>query len=577
MPIDGIVIKNIAFELKENILNSKIDKIYQPERDEIILNIRTLTSNLKVLLSCNPTYPKIHFTNILKDNPSSAPMFCMVLRKHLLGGRIIDIIQPSLERILEIHVLSPNNIGDFTVKRLIIEIMGKHSNIILVEENNKIIDCIKHISEDISSVREVLPGLSYISPPSDKINPCSIDFVSFEKLFNSDSKADSIKKTLINSLDGFGNLIANEIYYRYALNDIDEKTIDIKILWMEFEKVISQLNDNRFTPTLYFEEDKPYDFSSINIFQYRDFQQKVLSSISQVIENFYYEKDLKDRIRQKTEEIRKTLKILIERCYRKIEKSEEKLIECKDKEKYKIYGDLIFANLYGISKGQKELVTTNYYSQEQESITIPLDDTASPNIIAQKYYKQYSKLKKAEEMSTLQLVNINNEVYYLESVLTNLENCTNLDDINQIKIELEMQGYIKKVNLKKKDNNSKPLSFVSSDGFTIFVGKNNIQNDQLTLKNASNNDIWMHTKSVHGSHVVIKTENKTITDNTLYEAAVLASYYSKARESANVQVDYTLIKNVKKPSGAKPGMVIYVEYKTIIVNPDINIVNKLKK
>ena len=579
MPIDGIVVKNIVFELKNTILNGRIEKIYQPEKDEIIIGIRSDSNSFKLLMTSNASYPRIHFTCFSKDNPKIPPMFCMVLRKHLIGGRIIDIVQPQLERIIELHIQSPNQIGDLTTKKLIIEIMGKHSNIILIDENNKILDSIKHISEDISSVREVLPNLLYTAPPCQKLNPLKTTFDEFKNFFL-DSDNNNLSKIFLNKFVGFGNLISNEIIFRYSLNSKSSNTFDINGLWDEFNKIVAIMKNNTFTPTLFSDplEDKPVDFSSIDIFQYKDYDKTVGEQISNIIETYFFEKDQRDRMKQKSEEIRKQVQVLSERSIRKIERFEEKLIECKNKEKFKILGDLIFANIHNICAGQNELITQNYYVENQKLITIPLDIQLSPSQNAQKYYKAYSKLKNAEQSSLEQLKIAQIEIDYLESVLSNLENCSTVDDISQVRIELEDEGYLKKSKLKRKSGPlSKPLSFKSSDGFKILVGKNNVQNDQLTLKLSGKNDIWLHTKLIHGSHVIIKSENKQIPDQTLLEGAMIAAYHSKAKNSSNVQVDYTYVKNVKKPSGAKPGMVIYVDYKTIVVTPDANIIEKLRK
>lgn len=578
MPIDGIVVRNIVHELKTNILGSKIDKIYQPEKDEVIIGIRSSSCSCKLLLTCNPSYPRIHLTEYTKENPKTAPNFCMVLRKHISGGKIVNITQPSLERIVEIHIESPNQIGDLTIKKLIIEIMGKHSNIMLVDENNKILDSIKHITEDISSVREVLPNLTYIYPPCEKLNPITISQAGFYNIFGSLNN-ENIQKAIINNFTGFGNLIAQEIVHRYSLGVKSSQNVDINKLWHEFSVIISDIDNNSYTPAMYIDSsnDKPIDFSSVKIFEYHDYSSFESESISKIIEKFYYEKDTKDRMNQKTHELRKNIQVLVDRIIKKTEKLQEKIIECHDKEKYKIMGDLIFANIHNINSNENEIRVPNFYSNNCEILVIPLDNTLTPSQNAQKYYKSYNKLKNAETNAHELLEKAQLERDYLESVLVNIENCTTLDDISLIKLELEDEGYIKKTNLKRKIIEvSKPLSFISTDGFTILVGRNNIQNDQLTLKTAENNDLWLHTKQIHGSHVIIKTQNKKVPDTTLIEAGMIAAYFSKAKESSNVLVDYTTVKNVKKPKGAKPGMVIYVEYNTIVVTPDAALIEKLK-
>lgn len=580
MALDGIVVKSIVGELKNNILNAKIDKIYQTEKDEIIISVRSQKNSYRLLISSNPNYPRIHFTNNTKENPKNPPLFCMLLRKHLSGGKIVNIVQPELERIIEIHIVAADLIGDMTLKKIIIEIMGKHSNIILVDNNNKIIDSIKHITAEISRIREVLPGCTYFAPPSGKINPLDIKYEYFQSIFKDILSDSQIPKVLLNNFMGFSTLICNEIAFRYSLYNLSGQSIDIHRLWSEFSRIISDINNNNFVPIIYVQLDgKPIDFSVVDILQYREYTSIVCESVSELIERFYEQRDKKERLKQKTEDINKQVQILLERNIRKIDQLQDKIMESKGKDIYKIWGDLIFLNIQTIEKGQKELIVPNYFSDNQENITIPLNEQLSPSENAQKYYKLYNKYKNAHITSIELLEKTKLEINYLEGILNDIHNCTSDDDIDQIKIELSQQGYFKHgiANKNKANAKSKPLNFVSSDGFSILVGKNNTQNDELTLKIANKNDIWLHTKLIHGSHVIIKADNKEVPDSTLLEAAILASFYSKARNSSNIQVDYTTVKNVKKPSGSKPGMVIYINYKTIVVTPDENLVNKLKK
>lgn len=579
MPLDGTVVSNIAYELKNKLFGCRIDKIYQPEKDEIILSIKSVKEVYKLSLTSNPSYPKIHITEDKKENPQLAPMFCMLLRKHLINGRIMDIIQPNFERIIEIHILSIDQIGDKSIKRLIIEIMGKHSNIILVDENNKVLDSIKHITNAISSVREVYPGTDYFVPKSNKINPLEVSKESFNKIFENTHQTNEISNTLINNFIGFGKILANEIEYRFFVNN-KLNIVNIELLWDVFYEFIQKIKDNKFIPALYFEENNniPNDFSSINLLQLTNYSSQSFESISQVIEKFYVQKDTQNRMSQKTESLRKSVTLLLDRDRRKLANHEQKTLECADRDKYKIWGELILSNIYAISAGSKQFEAVNYYTPNQDLITIKLDENLSPSENAQKYFKKYNKLKRTENSSLHLIDELNTEIDYLGSVLYNIENCILEDDINQIKTELSNEGLIKKSSNNKKKSNikSKPMSFKSSDGFKILVGKNNIQNDELTLKIASKSDIWLHTKKIHGTHVIIRNENNEVPDTTLFEAATLAAYYSKAKNSSNVEIDYTTVKNVKKSSGAKPGMVIYVNYKTIVVNPDSELIEKLK-
>lgn len=565
MPFDGIVVRSMVDEMNQTILNGKIDKIYQPEKDEIVLSIRSFNGNFKLLISANPSYPRFHYTQFNKENPQEPPLFCIILRKHIAGGKITAVNQGSLERIVEITVISPNQFGDLTEKKLIVEIMGKHSNIILTDENGIIIDSIKHITHETSRVREVLPGGRYIYPPSDKLNPLEISYDNFYKVMS--NNAASVSKALVKNFTGLSPLIADEIIHRCKNNE------NLECVWKQFENLVSKILTKSYLPVLYYNDvGNPLDFSVIDLYKFADLKSTHFENVSEVIEKFYYEKDLASRMKQKSEDIRKQIGLLIDRAKRKLERHEQTLEDSKDKEKYKQYGDMIFANIHSLSKGDKVITTPNFYSENYEEISIPLDEQLTPAENAQKYYKIYNKLKSAEEASLKILEATQNELSYFESIIENIEKCTTMDDIDEIRNELFQQGYLKSSTVKKKTKNvSKPLSFISSDGFTIFVGKNNLQNDELTLKTSSKNDIWLHTKLIHGSHVIIKTENKEVPDTTLVEAASLAAYYSKAKNSSNVQVDYTTVKNVKKPSGAKPGMVIYVNYKTVVVEPKANI------
>lgn len=566
MPFDGIVVRSVVDEMNQYILNGKIDKIYQPEKDEVVLSVRSFNGNFKLLISANPSYPRLHFTQFNKENPQTPPLFCMILRKHIAGGKIVDITQNSLERIIEIGITSPNQFGDLTQKKLIVEIMGKYSNIILVDENETIIDSAKHITHETSRVREVLPGGKYVYPPSNKLNPLDTSYDSFENIF--DNLNDMISKELVKNYTGISPIIADELVFR-CKDDLNKE-----ILWEKFDGLMTQIKRKNYSPTLYSDSTNrnPIEFSAVEIMKYNECKVTFFKSISEVIEKFYYEKDLTSRMKQKSEDIRKQIGLLLDRATRKVERHELTIEDSKDKEKYKQYGDIIFTNIHALSKGDKVITTPNYYSEQYEEISIPLDEQLTPAENAQKYYKIYNKLKSAQESSLKILEATKIELSYFESVIENIEKCTSMDDIDAIRSELAQQGYLRSSSVKKKTKNtSKPLSFESSDGFIIFVGKNNLQNDELTLKTAVKNDIWLHTKLIHGSHVIIKTENKEVPDTTLVEAASLAAYYSKAKNSSNVQVDYTTVKNVKKPSGAKPGMVIYVNYKTVVVDPKGNV------
>jgi len=584
MAFDGIVVKSVVEELKEKLKGGRIDKIFQPEKDEIILQVRSIGQNFKLILSANASYPRIHLTDYTKDNPANPPVFCMVLRKHLSGGKILDINFHDFERIVNLEVESINELGDISTKKLIIEIMGRHSNIILVNDENRIIDAIKHVDNEISSVREVMPARPYRLPPSqDKISPAEINI---QSLLENAAKASntSIEKFLLNSIKGFSPLLCREICY---LADIDGKkpveylpAESVNRLEAVLQNIINRINTSDFEPCIAFEDenyDNPVDFHCIRLHQYK--YVKALPSISAVLNEFYTIKDAYERLKQKKSDLVKVIHTNIDRCKKKISLQQEKLREVADRENLKLYGELITANIYNIPKNARSVSLLNYYSDEGEYIDIPLDENLSPQENAQRYFKQYSKSKKAYASTSIQLEESLKELEYLESMSQLLDDCTTVQEINEIRQELAEQGYItirKRNESKKQDTPSKPLRCKSSDGYYIYVGKNNKQNDLLTLKTAQTNDIWLHTKNIPGSHVIIKKHTREeVPSTTLLEAAMLAAYYSKAKMSANVPVDYTTVKNVKKPNGAKPGMVIYENYKTIIVTPEKDKISKL--
>ncbi|SHH77959.1 Predicted component of the ribosome quality control (RQC) complex, YloA/Tae2 family, contains fibronectin-binding (FbpA) and DUF814 domains [Caloranaerobacter azorensis DSM 13643] len=587
MALDGIVIKAIINELKETILFGKIDKIYQPEKDEILINIRS-NKNYKLLISASSNNPRIYLTHHTKQNPINPPMFCMLLRKHLHSGKIINIYQPSLERIIVIEIESLDELGIKSVKQLIVEIMGKHSNIILVDKNNnKVIDAIKRISPDISSKRVILPGCKYAQPPSqDKTNPISINEKYFIQSINNANLGELTYKFLYKNYMGMSPLIAKEICYRAKIDDSTKigelNEIKIKSLSKEFMYVMDLVRKEIFTPNIIIdtEKNKVVAFSSIDLTQYKNLTKKNFTSISQTLEEFYLTRDKSDRLKQKSSDLRKVINTKLERNITKLAKLKEELLEAKSKDKYKIYGDLITSNIYRIEKGQNEVELENFYSPDYSIVKIKLDPKLTPAQNAQKYYKKYNKLKVAEMTLQEQITKTEEEIKYLENILVCMENSSDIQELEEIRDELIKEGYIKGNNKNNKKSEriiSKPYHFISSDGYDIYVGKNNKQNDYLTLKFAEKNDIWLHTKDIPGSHVIIKSNGKNVPEKTILEAALLAAYYSKGKMSSNVPVDYTERKYVKKPKGSKPGMVIYVNNNTLYVTPKIEEINKIKR
>ncbi|MDQ2087163.1 NFACT RNA binding domain-containing protein [Herbivorax sp. ANBcel31] len=584
MPFDGIVTKSIVDEMSQILVGGRIDKIYQPEHDEILINIRAQGKNLRLVISANTSYPRIHFTKHTKENPVSPPVFCMLLRKHLAGGKITDVIFHDFERIVTLNIDSLNELGDLTHKKLVAEVMGKHSNIILLNAENKIIDSIKHVDKDTSSIREIMPARQYSLPPAqNKISPKDFNV---DCLFNKikDQSNMQVSKFLLSNIKGFSPLLCKEACF---CSEIEPDTLieklsdkDVKNLKLVLNDMTKDIVNSNFTPCIIwnsFDSLKPLDFHSFKITQYENIE--YFQSISHVLDMFYSSKDNIERLVQKKSSLFKVLNKSINRCNKKITIFQDAIRKAAKRDRYKLFGELITANIYCIPKNLEKVSLLNYYSNDNEYIEIPLDKTLSPQQNAQKYFKKYTKSKRADIHAKEQLKETRLELEYLESVFHNLENCKSLSEIDEIRQELILEGYLKDKKKKKNKKDalpSSPLKYKSSDGTHIYVGKNNVQNDKLTFKISSSNDIWLHTKEIPGSHVIIRKEKCDISDNTLLEGALLAAYHSKAKMSAQVEVDYTTVKNVKKLKGAQPGMVTYENHKTIVTTPDEELVNKLK-
>lgn len=566
MALDGIYLYSLINELKDFAINSKIDKVNQPEKDEIILTLRGKGTK-KLLISSSSNYPRLHFTTINKINPLKAPVFCMVLRKYLIGGKIIDITQYSTDRIISIDIENKDELGFDSKYSLIVEIMARHSNITLVRKrDNKIMESIKHIHSNKNSYRVLYPGATFIMPPtSNKLNPFSFTKEELKNLLKENINFnESIFSKIIT---GVGKNLSNDLFIEYK-NKFNDLTIDnLSLFIIDYFKNILKDNKN----ILFFKDGKVVDFYFKDLISLNNCEKKYFESHSDTLDNFYATKDKQDRLHSKGLDIQRLINTNIERCLKKIKILEKTLKECEAKEDYRIKGELLTSYIYGFKKGDKDVSVLNYYSENEEYLKISLDENKTPSENIQFYFKKYNKLKNAEEASINQLSINEDELNYLNSVLTSLETADNYADIEEIKKELIETGYVRfrKEKNKNKIKTNKPLHFISSDGIDIYVGKNNIQNDYLTLKFAEKTDTWLHTKIIPGSHVIIKGKN--IPESTLLEAATLAAFYSKGKNSTKVPVDYTLVKNVKKPSGAKPGMVIYSTNKTLYIDPPKNI------
>lgn len=552
--MDGIVINAAKDEFKNKIVGFNINKIYQPQPDSIIL----IANKYKLLISANPSAPRIHFSSQTQDNPKNAPMFCMVLRKYIQNSRIKNIVQPDFERILNFELESVNEFGDARQFKLIVEIMGKHSNIILTDENEMIIDAIKHVPIFKSSVRQILPHLKYKMPPNpNKINPLEITEQEFKSLPHDES--------IYKFLNGISPTIAKEICFRSQNQN----------LYQNFFAIQQNIINSRYElEIIYDENDKPIILSAVDLKMYTGKKIK-FADASEAIETFFSHKAKQNTLHQKSADIQKIISNNISRCQKKIQLQLQSLRDTANKNEYKLFGELIMANIYKIKSGSDFFLAQNYYDNDKP-VEIKLDKNLSASENAQKYFRKYNRLKRTEIAVSEQLKLNNDELEYLKSVMQNLRLCESESDIDEIRDELYQQKIIHK---HKNKQIKKPsyLKFVSSDGLNIFVGKNNLQNDFLTLKFAHANDLWLHTKNIPGSHVIIRTENKSVTSQTLFEAANLCALHSKACNSSNVAVDYTQKKFVKKPSGAKPGMVIYENYKTIYVTPDKSLMDNLKR
>lgn len=580
MALDGISVAALVEELNNGLSGSRVDKIQQTESDELLISFYGGSGGGKKLrLTANSQVARVCFTQDKKKSPDTAPLFCMLLRKHLSGARFKSAEQPDFERVIKIVFEGTNEFGDLCEKYLIAELMGRHSNIILVDESGKIVDSIKHIDFSVSSVRQVLPGLLYENPPSqDKANILTVTLTEIVDIINSQDEGMRADKAILDGFLGISPLISREIVYR-ALG-----TTDIYLDQLDYSKILDlaqcsfeifkKVQNKEFSPCYLVRKDtdKPFEFSAVEILQYEDAADVVMQgNLSEAVENFYREKDKKERLSRKSAHLVKLVGNNIDRCAKKLITQRSELQDTENMEKYKRYAELITANLYALKDGERQAVVVDYYDEEMPEITISLDERLSPANNAQKYFKKYNKAKTAAEELTKQIKMAEKELYYLESVEEELKKAETEEDLSEIADELSEEGYLKRPTdkRKKKKEVSRPLEFATDEGFVILVGKNNKQNDLLTLKMAKNSDMWFHTKDIHGSHVILRYEyGKEFTDASIVAAAKYAAKYSKASESANVPVDYTLAKFVKKPSGAAPGMVIYTNNKTINVKPE---------
>lgn len=576
MALDGIFLSHIKKEIQDNVLGFRVEKIHQPSKEEIVISLRSKNGQRKLLLSSRACSPRVNFTSVSIENPKSPPMFCMLLRKRLSSAKLIDVKQHELERLLSLEFETVNELGDFEKLTLNVEIMGKYSNVILVDKNGLIIDSLKRVNSEMSSKRLILPGLKYVLPPSQGktcLFNSSVDEV-LKLIFNL-PKEQFLDKALLSTIQGVSPIVCREIEYAVGrgsrvsnreLDDAKREVLKEKIL-----EIKCMVTNSTGIPCIILSKlQKPIDITFFEPKQYESLATiKKFDTFSDLLDSFYCEKDSSERMKSKSQDLIKKISTIHERLVRKVSAQHQELIQCSMRDKYKIWADVINANLYNLKKGEKTVYLQNFYDESLPIIKINLDPTLSPVQNAQKYYKKYRKLKTAESILKEEMSRARVDIDYLETVLDELSRVKSEGELQEIKEELSGQGYLKKRrNFKeKKVKCSSPMEEVSSTGFKIFIGKNNKQNDKLTLRMSDKNDLWFHVKDFPGSHVVVSSGGREIDDETIKQAAVLAARNSKANNSSQVAVDYTRIKNVSKPSGAKPGMVIYVKNKTIYVTP----------
>lgn len=576
MAFDGIVIANLAHDIKSRLEGGKINKIAQPEKDELLFTIKNNRETYRLSISASASLPLIYFTDTNKPSPLTAPNFCMLLRKHIGTGRIVKVSQPGLERILEFEIEHLDELGDLQKKRLIVELMGKHSNIIFCKEDGTILDSIKHISAQVSSVREVLPGRMYFIPHTvDKADPLTVTEEEFQTLLRSAPMP--VQKALYQKLTGISPLIGTELCHLASLegekpaSELSEN--ELTHLYRMFSLMMEDVKEGRFFPNIIYENGAPAEFASVPLtcFEGAGYESRPSSSISSLLETYYAEKSVITRIRQKSVDLRRIVQTALERNYKKYDLQLKQLKDTEKRDRYRVYGELLNAYGYELSGGEKELLCLDYYSGKE--VKIPLDPQLSTQENSQKYYARYNKLKRTCEALETLTAETKQEIDHLESISAALDIAVREEDLVQIKEELMEFGFIKKrpFGSKKPKITSRPYHYRSTDGFDIYVGKNNYQNEEVTFKIANGNDWWFHAKGIPGSHVVVRTEGKELPDRVFEEAGSLAAWYSKGRSNEKVEIDYIQRKHVKKAAGGAPGFVIYHTNYSLMAAPKLEL------
>lgn len=585
MPLDALCLSGVVAELKPILTGAKIDKVHQPGRDEVVLALRLGRGNGRLLLSASPNHPRLQMTELSRENPDAPPMFCMLLRKHLMGGRILSVEQPHLERIVELRLEVLDELGDRKERRLILEAMGRRANLVLVDDQGRIVDCLRRVDGDMSAQRQLLPGLFYRLPPAmEKADPTALDGAEWLRRVEQAPGESRVDHWLLDSFGGWSPLVCREIAFRAGGRvdvTFDELGPQGRVRVGEAaEALLKTVRENNFIPTVISVEKRPKDFTFFPAEQYEEAGEcTAYPTFSALMDRFYEQRENQERIRQKGQDLIRSVTNARDRTARKLANQQRELEATQDRERLRQFGDIITSNLHAMERGMATLRAMDFYDPDGGEVEIKLDPLLTPQQNAAKYYKEYNKAKTAEEMLTIQLEKGRRELDYLNSVLENITLAEGERDLQEIRQELADTGYLRR-QIKGKDKgrrlSPKPMEFRSTAGLRISVGKNNMQNDLLTCKQAFKSDIWFHTQKIHGSHVILWTGGAQPDLQSLNEAACLAAWFSQGRESGKVPVDYTPVKYVKKPAGARPGMVVYTTYETAWVTPDESLVKRLR-
>jgi len=585
MALDGIFLNRLAHEIREVAIGARVDKIAQPSREELVMTLRWRGGGGKLLMSASPQAPRIHFTGDAPENPAKPPMFCMLLRKHLSGAKLAEVRQIQLDRILHLDFETQNELGDQVTVTLAMEIMGRHSNLVVIGAEGRIIDAIRRVDLETSSIRQILPGMRYALPPAQ--NKLSLfEAEPAQVLERMDAGKDlELSKALMDVLQGMSPILCREIAH-YATRGVDasfKALTDGQRQRLEFylTQLTATVREYKSTPTMVLEPSgKPKDFSFVPIHQYgAAMLTREYESCSGLLDSFYTHRDRMERVRQRSGDLLKLLANTSDRLTRKLAAQKEELLQCAKRDGLREKGDLISANLYTLKKGDARATVQNFYSPGEEYVDIELDPMLTPAQNAQRYYALYRKADTAEKMLVKLISQGEAELVYIDSVFDALTRASGESELDAIRSELAAGGYVRAHAKKggKREDKLAPMRYLSADGFTILSGRNNLQNDRLTLREARATDLWLHTQRIPGSHTIILAEGREVPKTTIEQACVIAAYNSKARDSGKVPVDFTPIRNVKKPGGAKPGMVIYDHYQTVIVDPDEALVRSLQQ